>query len=250
MYDRDFINKAPDTVTGSPIEESLWSRLSRETVFMQESAAKGITETIKHLPDHAGEAVVAAGIGAAVSVPLFILSVEYPVIRPALDVLGIGLSLPFLADASNKFARMSNGVSDYWSHPEHKEEASMAVSDSVGPLLLDTIGAYGGFAAGMKYTGKFCMALEEARPQYMVMQEKMFPPKPVPPTPRPPGYKPPRRPSANPYEDPPGPEFMDDEEDAYWAERAKKAEKSGWVSDEEVARFVKKAKEMNEKAPD
>lgn len=95
-----------------------------------------------------------------------------------------------------------------------------AQNENVGPLFVDSIGAYTGVAAGSWYAGKLSQRLESSRVYYRQLEDLASRA---------------RAPKGHPQ-----PEFMHLEDEA-WAARAAKAEKSGWVGVKESMEWLNKA---------
>lgn len=224
MSELGITEAAKDRATG-PKGEDIWSRVVREAELLRTSSAEGISQSVRTLQNKAGEPIVAALAGAAIAGPLMLLSNRYRFIAPALDLLGVGCAVSLASDGAAKLGTIGSVMADYWNHPEHKEVASKAIAANIGPLFIDSVGAYTGFAGGSRYATKFAQRLESTKAHYRELDVL-------------------RRQHKQSQEHP-KPDWIEGhhplmDEDAYWAARAVKAEKSGWAGVEESMKELKK----------
>jgi hypothetical protein len=190
-------------------EESLWSRISREANLLNESAAAGVTGTLREVEHNPGKAIMAAGMGVAMSAPLLVLSSRFRVLQPLLNVAGVAGTACFVSDIGSKLGGIGSAAADYWDHSEHKEVAGKKIAGNVGGLFVDSVAAYGGLWAGSRYTKKLFEPVGELGQFYTSKVEKLK------------ATLIPRK------EEPEILQIID--EDAYWAHRAKQGEKSGFA---------------------
>lgn len=204
-------------------EESLWSAVSRESNFLHECATNGITNSIHDIEQNPGKAVMAAATGVAISAPLLALSWRYRALRPLLDAAGALGMLSFASDTCSKLQNIGSGAVDYWNHPDHKNEAQSKVSGNMGSLFMDSVATYGGLWAGSRF-GKTLSEPLGALDEYYAtkadrLRSRFFPKKP----------------------EQDSIEVLDfDENNTRWAERARRAEESGYAGIEKSMEVLMK----------
>lgn len=206
--------------------ETLWSAVSRESNFLQECASKGITSSIQDIEQNPGKAVMAAATGLAISAPLLALSWRYRALRPLLDVAGGLGTVTFASDVCSKLQNIGAGAADYWNNASHKDEAGSKVSENIGSLFVDSVATYGGLWAGARFGKKFCEPIGALEEYYSTkadrLKNRFFPKKP----------------------EQDSIEFLDLDQDSHWADRARRAESSGYAGVQKSMEVLMKG--MNE----
>lgn len=98
-------------------KESMWSKVVREANLLSNSSAKGISDSLHDLATNPGKAVIASGMGLAMSAPLMLLSCKYRVLRPIADLIGIGGAALFATSELKKLGGIGGALTNLLGAP-------------------------------------------------------------------------------------------------------------------------------------